>query len=285
MSYDANQRSPYGQQPHQPPFSQPAYGQPHPAARPGVPPQPGADPYAPPQAADPYAPPQAADPYAPPQPYGRPPGESMPPADPYAPPQPYASPSQFSQQPPQLSPRKKPKWPWILGGIILAGVLGCAGLFAFVLGGTGAALNQLDGNSKGKNAAEGKMNAPIADGTFEFTVTGMKCGVAEVGDDVLNQQAQGQYCLIDVSVKNVGKSAAMFTDISQTAFDAGGNQYSADSGAGVYANKDSSTFLQQINPGNTVKGRLVFDVPPAAKLTSIVLHESMFSAGVKIPLS
>ncbi|HEX5202752.1 MAG TPA: DUF4352 domain-containing protein, partial [Actinoplanes sp.] len=95
----------------------------------------------------------------------------------------------------------------------------------------------------------------------------------------------GQYCLIDVSVRNVGKSPAIFTDISQTAFDAGGNQYSADSGAGVYANKEFSAFLQQIDPGNTVKGRLVFDVPRSAKLKSIVLHESMFSAGAKIPLS
>jgi hypothetical protein len=38
------------------------------------------------------------------------------------------------------------------------------------------------------------------------------------------------------------------------------------------------------NPGNTVRGKLVFDVPDGAKLTSVVLHESMFTAGVRVPL-
>lgn len=71
---------------------------------------------------------------------------------------------------------------------------------------------------------------------------------------------------------------------SQQATDAGGAVYSVDSGAAIYANDDSSTFLEQINPGNSVKGALVFDVPKGTKLTSVVLHESLFTAGVKIPL-
>jgi hypothetical protein len=47
---------------------------------------------------------------------------------------------------------------------------------------------------------------------------------------------------------------------------------------------DPLTFLEDINPGNTVKGKLVFDVPQGTKLASVVLHESMYTAGVKIPL-
>jgi hypothetical protein len=49
--------------------------------------------------------------------------------------------------------------------------------------------------------------------------------------------------------------------------------------------EQNQTFLEDINPGNQVKGTLVFDVPQGTKLTSIVLHESMFTAGVKIPLT
>lgn len=82
----------------------------------------------------------------------------------------------------------------------------------------------------------------------------------------------------------MGTSAEIFADSSPKAYDAKGAEYSVDSGAAIYANKDSSTFLEQINPGNAVKGKLVFDVPRGAKLTSVVLHESMLSAGVKIPL-
>jgi hypothetical protein len=142
----------------------------------------------------------------------------------------------------------------------------------------------MDENQSGKNAVAGQMNEPATDGKFEFTVTSMKCGVKEVGSQYANDKAQGQFCLIDVSVKNVGTSAEIFNDSSQKAYDDANTEYSVDSGAAIYANKDSSTFLEQINPGNTVKGKLVFDVPQGTKLTSVVLHESMFTTGVKIPV-
>jgi hypothetical protein len=58
-----------------------------------------------------------------------------------------------------------------------------------------------------------------------------------------------------------------------------------DAATGETPMHESSTFLEQINPGNTVKGKLVFDVPKETKLASIVLHESEFTAGVRIPLS
>ncbi len=43
-------------------------------------------------------------------------------------------------------------------------------------------------------------------------------------------------------------------------------------------------FLNEINPGNTVKGMLVFDMPKDAKPTSIELHDSPFSGGVTLRL-
>jgi hypothetical protein len=168
--------------------------------------------------------------------------------------------------------------------MLLAGIVGCVGLFTVVLGGFGAALDKLGSHSQAANAVDGQMNTPISDGAFEFTVTGVKCALEKVGTGQLSQPAQGQYCLVDVSVKNVGKSPEVFSDIAQTAYDASGNQYSADSGAAIYANKEYATFVAQINPGNAVTGKLVFDVPTGTRLESIVLHESLFSAGVKIPL-
>jgi hypothetical protein len=212
--------------------------------------------------------------------------QQPPPATPGAPTQPYGTPPAQGFYPPPPAPKKR-KWPWIVGGIVAVMILGCVGAFALL--GAGAdevakGLNEADENQQGKNAVAGKMNAPVVDGKFEFTVTGMDCGVKSVGGE-FGQKAQGEFCLIGVNIKNVGQTAELFNDASQQATDAKGAVYSVDSGAAVYANEDSSTFLEQINPGNTVKGKLVFDVPEGTKLTSVVLHESMFTKGVRIPLS
>ena len=44
-------------------------------------------------------------------------------------------------------------------------------------------------------------------------------------------------------------------------------------------------FLNEINPGNSTKGRLIFDVPKSTKLTALELHDSPFSGGVEVSLS
>ncbi|WP_213013550.1 DUF4352 domain-containing protein, partial [Paractinoplanes toevensis] len=175
-------------------------------------------------------------------------------------------------------------WPWIVLGVFAVGALGCAGLFTVVLGGTAKVAGDLDDNQQGRNAVAGQLGKPIVDGKFQFTVTGMRCGLDQVGSEPVSDRAQGEFCLVSITVKNTAGTAETFLDSSQQATDASGNVYSVDSGAGIFANGESSVFLEQINPGNSVKGKLVFDVPVGTKLTSVVLHESMFTAGVKIPL-
>lgn len=137
-----------------------------------------------------------------------------------------------------------------------------------------------------KAAPEGPgLGDPVRDGKFEFTVAGVKCGAAKVGNQFANETAQGMFCLVDVTVKNIGQEAQTFSGASQKAFDATGTQFSNDTGAEIYANEGASTFLEEINPGNQVKGKLVFDVPKGTKLTALELHDSMFSGGVRLNLS
>jgi hypothetical protein len=196
----------------------------------------------------------------------------------YRPPQQYTPQAGYPMQP----PRKKRKWPWIVGGFALVSILAGVALFILVLGGTAKVTGN---NQSGENAVAGKMNTPATDGKFQFTVTGLKCGALSVGDAVQSQKAQGQFCIVDVNVKNVGQTAEIFTDSSQKGYDENDTEYSVASGGAIYANKDYSTFLEQISPGNTVKGKLAFDVPTGTKLSYVVLHESMYTAGVKIPLT
>ncbi|MEH0932754.1 DUF4352 domain-containing protein [Micromonospora sp. CPCC 205558] len=135
-----------------------------------------------------------------------------------------------------------------------------------------------------KPAKTAKIGQPARDGKFEFTVKSSKCGVAKIGNDMLGQKAQGQFCLVTLNVKNIGKEAQMFDGSSQKAYAADGTEYSADSGAAIYANKNAETFLNDINPGNQVNGVVVFDIPKNVKLTKLELHDSMFSGGVDVAL-
>lgn len=123
----------------------------------------------------------------------------------------------------------------------------------------------------------------VADGDFEFTVGGFEQGVAEVGGEYLNEQAQGEFVIIDITVKNIGSEAAYFTDGDQLLFDTEGNEYSANSAAGMYL-EDNDVWLTEINPGNQVQGKIVFDVPAGTTLASLELHDSMFSGGIEVSL-
>ncbi|MEU8264267.1 DUF4352 domain-containing protein [Micromonospora sp. NPDC048999] len=138
------------------------------------------------------------------------------------------------------------------------------------------------GGGKPKTA---KVGEPARDGKFEFTVKSAKCGVAKVGNDLLGAKAQGQFCLVTVNVKNIGKKAQMFDGSSQKAYAGDGTEYSSDSGASLYANKNAETFLNDINPGNQVTGVVVFDIPKDVKLTKLKLHDSPFSGGVTVSLA
>ncbi|MEH0820713.1 MULTISPECIES: DUF4352 domain-containing protein [unclassified Micromonospora] len=140
------------------------------------------------------------------------------------------------------------------------------------------------GKGEDAPAKTAKIGQPARDGKFEFTVKSAKCGVAKVGTDMLGEKAQGQFCLVTVNVKNIGKEAQMFDGSSQKAYAADGTEYSADGGAAIYANKNAETFLNDINPGNQVSGVVVFDIPKNVKLTKLELHDSPFSGGVDVAL-
>lgn len=128
------------------------------------------------------------------------------------------------------------------------------------------------------------LGQPARDGQFEFIVQKVDCGKATVGDELLNKPAQGQFCLITVEVKNIGREPRMFDGGNQRATGLGGVKYENDGVAELYANKDSKTFLDTINPGNSVTGVLVFDIAKDGKMVGLELHDSLFSGGATVEL-
>lgn len=134
-------------------------------------------------------------------------------------------------------------------------------------------------------AAAAKVGEPARDGKFEFVAKSIKCGVPNVGSEYMTKAAQGQYCLLSVSVKNVGNEAQSLLSSNQYLFNASGQKYSADDTATMYAAPSGASWYSEINPGNTVEGTIVFDLPKDQTPVKAELHDSAFSNGVGVSLN
>lgn len=174
----------------------------------------------------------------------------------------------------------------VIGALIVVGIIASAA-------GGGSKTNSGNPSNNGeakkteskKADTLAKIGETARDGKFEFTVASVECGKASVGtNEYLTKQAQGQFCLANVTVKNIGSEAQTFDSSSQYLYDAANAKFSADGTASLYANPQGSTFLNQINPGNSVTGIIVFDLPKDKTPVTAELHDSPFSSGVKINL-
>ncbi|TNM53294.1 DUF4352 domain-containing protein [Brevibacterium sediminis] len=201
----------------------------------------------------------------------------------------------YGQKPPK---RKKPLlkrwWFWLLVVIVIIAV-------ASAIGGGGDDTNTAEGGSsdaqqsgestKKKEAADKPaeeasygIGDTVAADDWEITVAEVEDGVSQVGDEFLNAKAQGQFVQIELSVKNTGSDPNFFFEDDIKLGDESGNTYSADSEAGIYAAENNILFLEEINPGNTAEGVLVFDVPEDADPNKLTFAGGLFSDPVEISL-
>ena len=186
-----------------------------------------------------------------------------------------------------------PGWAWALIGVgaavvVLFALLLAIGLAAAPDTATSASASATSSPARGGAAPEAAappkvtqptttstaaMRKPVSDGAFaQFEVTGVQTGLASVGD-FLTESAQGVYVLIDVTITNTSRSPISFSLSQQVVRDAGGRAYQIDSSATVVAN-DNTSWITDINPGNSVHAVLVVDVPPTAVPASISLRAS-----------
>ena len=92
------------------------------------------------------------------------------------------------------------------------------------------------------------------------------------------------FLLCVIGVKNIGNEQQYFSESEQKLLNAEGQQFSPDTTATLYNSGDNDVFLSQINPGNSVEGVLVFDIPEGQTPVAAELHDSAFSGGIKINL-
>lgn len=184
----------------------------------------------------------------------------------------------------------------------LYGCLGCGGLallLLVVMVGCGALLAGGDGDGgstgggspdsagetgsdaggDGEGADEGGDSGGGADGTtvglgepgtaadWTVTVHGIETSPT-YGDEFLEEQAQGEFAIVSMTVSNEGDEAVTFDSSAVTLRDADGKEYSSQTVLG-----SDSLFLEQINPGNSAEGEAVVDVPEGTEITQVVIED------------
>jgi hypothetical protein len=188
---------------------------------------------------------------------------------------------------PPPAPKKRSKGLAITLIIVgsLVGLCAVCGIGAMLMSKSG---DDNDSTSSAKNDGDGKaaqaagLNTAVRDGKFEFVVSAVDCGKTEIGSQYLNKKAQGQFCVVTLSVKNIGTKAQTFFLDNQKGTTTTGAECAPDSLATIYASGEQSTWIEQINPGNGISGPIVYDIPAGEKIAKLTLHDSAFSGGVSV---
>jgi len=125
------------------------------------------------------------------------------------------------------------------------------------------------------------IGAAVTDGDLQFTVTAYKCGVT-VKDARGPLAPQGQFCQLDLTIKNTGKTQALVDSTQINLLDAAGVEYSTSSDTLMV---DGIIFLKQVNPGNSITGSAYFDVPKEVTPTVARVKGGLFSKGAQIKVA
>ncbi len=182
--------------------------------------------------------------------------------------------------PPLPPPPQRPKR---TGRLVLFVVLAVVVLCGGAVLGAAAALNH--SVNRATATGQGRMNTPVRDDGLEFTVASVSCGKTFEGYGSFTTNAQGQFCEVSVTVRNVGTDARVFAGGLQKAKAADGTTYRDNAEAESRVNSDARTWFTPINPGNQVQGVLVFDIPKSGRIAALELHGGLLSPGAVISVT
>lgn len=192
---------------------------------------------------------------------------------------------------------KAPKKNWFARHKIITGIVGIL-LFFWIIGTIGGSGNNSASSSKGDSSSDSKTVAkesskpiakigePVTDKDLDFTVIKITTAKA-LGNTYTRKDAQGTFQIINLKIANQGKEtktidSSMFqlTDSKGRTFD---RSIEGQSAKGM-SEGGLDLFLQQVQPGLSVNGDIVFDIPADATGLQLIVKGSVFSSGQKIQL-
>lgn len=205
----------------------------------------------------------------------------------------YVPPQYYGPPPQRVAPRKRRKWPWILLAVFVLFV----GIVAINSGG-GQEAETTSGSEDNATGAETEDSTESSDasgdteetgdftmgeaaqlGDWVVTVNGTETA-ATYGEEFFEEQAQGEFVIVDMTVENGGNESTTFDDSALSLIDSDGNSHSA-----TTTLSDDSFFLQQINSGNQASGEAVFDVPEGTEAVALEVEDTFsFDDPIRIQL-
>lgn len=135
---------------------------------------------------------------------------------------------------------------------------------------------------KTQETKEYSLGDSIQAGDFKWKITDFST-TSQIGQDVagtfFGEKANGIFLIVDLEVENAGNSAKYLTDSYLKLVDDQGREFSPNTMAAVYLKPQGSALVfEQLNPGITKKGKVVYDIPTTLKVAKIKITSNLLTS-------
>ena len=132
-----------------------------------------------------------------------------------------------------------------------------------------------------------KIGEQVQSGDLAFIVNGVK-EYQSLGNSFTSKDAQGVFKVVSLKIENVGKETKTIDSSMIKLTDSEGRTYERSidgQTAKGMAQGQVDLFLQQVQPGLSVNGEIVFDIPETAQGLVIELRGGLFATPAEVELS
>lgn len=193
-----------------------------------------------------------------------------------------------------MSDSKEKKGNWFMRHKVLTGILVFI-VFIVVVSASGGDSSSNGSSNSGskqelsqkKEKITAKIGEQVQSGDLAFTVNGVK-EYQSLGNSFTSKDAQGVFKVVSLKIENVGKETKTIDSSMIKLMDSEGRTFERSidgQTAKGLAQGQVDLFLQQVQPGLSVNGEIVFDIPETAEGLVIELRGGLFATPAEVELS
>lgn len=153
--------------------------------------------------------------------------------------------------------------------------------------GTNTTTTQGSNNKTTQTESIGKIGEAVTANDLSFTATDIS-KAKSLGNSYSKKEAQGTFNIITLTIKNTGKETVTIDSSMLKVTDSQGRKFDysieGQTAKGLAQGK-VDLFLQQVQPGLSVTGDIVFDLPDDATDLKLLVKGSMFGTEKQISLN